>query len=44
LFMSSGWGIRAIAFGLPIKFDMAWRNEYSGWSSPNYLISFGFDF
>ena len=44
LYMSSGWGIRAILFGLPFKFDMAWRNEYSGWSSPNYLISLGFDF
>jgi hypothetical protein len=44
MFMSMGWGIRAIMFGLPIKFDMAWRNEYSGWSSPSYLISLGLDF
>ena len=44
LYMSSGWGLRAIVFGLPFKFDMAWRNEYSGWSSPYYLFSLGFDF
>ena len=44
LYMSSGWGLRAIVFGLPFKFDMAWRNEYSGWSSPYYLFSLGLDF
>jgi Tol biopolymer transport system component len=44
LFMSSGWGIRAILLGLPFKFDMAWRNEYNGWSSPHYIFSLGFDF
>ena len=44
LYMSAGWGIRAILFGLPFKFDMAWRNEYSGWSSPYYLFSLGLDF
>jgi outer membrane protein assembly factor BamA len=44
LYMSAGWGIRAIVFGLPFKFDMAWRNEYNGWSSPYYLFSLGLDF
>jgi Tol biopolymer transport system component len=44
LYMSAGWGIRAIVFGLPFKFDMAWRNEYYTWSSPYYLFSLGLDF
>lgn len=43
LYMSAGWGIRAILLGLPFRFDMAWRNEYSGWSSPYYLFSLGLD-
>ncbi|MPN44554.1 hypothetical protein SDC9_192119 [bioreactor metagenome] len=44
LYMSAGWGIRAIIFGLPFKFDMAWRNEYNKWSSPYFLFSIGLDF
>ncbi|MCL2039582.1 MAG: hypothetical protein FWG85_04035 [Bacteroidetes bacterium] len=44
IFLSMGTGIRAIFLGLPIKFDIAWRRDYSGWSSPNYLISIGLDF
>jgi outer membrane protein assembly factor BamA len=43
VFMSAGWGLRAIVFGLPFRFDMAWRNNYSGWSSPYYLFSLGID-
>ena len=44
IFLSMGTGIRAIFLGLPIKFDIAWRRNYSGWSAPNYLISIGLDF
>ena len=44
LLMSTGWGIRAIVFGLPVKFDMAWRNEFSSWSKPYYIVSLGLDF
>ena len=44
LLMSAGWGLRAILFGLPVKFDMAWRNEFSKWSKPYYMVSIGLDF
>ncbi len=44
LLMSAGVGARSYLFGLPIKMDVAWRNEYSGWSKPNYIFSIGFDF
>lgn len=42
--MSAGVGLRAYLFGLPVKFDVAWRNEINKWSSPNYLFSLGYDF
>ncbi len=42
--MSSGIGVRAYMLGLPIKMDIAWRNEYHTWSKPLYLFSLGFDF
>ncbi len=44
LLMSAGLGIRTYALGLPIKFDVAWRNEYHTWSQPYYLFSLGGDF
>ena len=44
LLMSAGVGIRTFALGLPIKFDIAWRNEYHTWSSPYYIFSLGGDF
>ena len=44
IFLSSGLGVRAILMGLPIKFDIAWRKDNGGWSSPNYLFSIGLDF
>jgi len=44
LLMSAGVGARTYLFGMPIKMDVAWRNEYSGWSKPNYIFSIGFDF
>jgi Tol biopolymer transport system component len=43
LLTSSGVGIRSFIFGMPLKLDIAWRYEFSGWSQPQYLISFGFD-
>jgi outer membrane protein assembly factor BamA len=42
--MSSGIGVRAYLLGLPVKMDVAWRNEYHSWSKPLYLFSLGFDF
>jgi Tol biopolymer transport system component len=44
LMMSAGVGIRSYLLGLPLKVDIAWRNEVYGWSPPNYLFSLGFDF
>lgn len=44
LLMSTGVGVRSIVFGLPLKLDVAWRNMYSGWSEPYYMISLGLDF
>jgi Tol biopolymer transport system component len=44
LLMSAGVGLRTYALGLPIKFDVAWRNEYHTWSEPYYLFSLGGDF
>lgn len=44
LLMSTGIGIRTVLLGLPWKLDVAWRNEYSGWSQPQYLFSIGLDY
>jgi Tol biopolymer transport system component len=44
LLMSAGFGLRAYLFGIPVKFDIAWRREISKWSSPVYLWSLGYDF
>lgn len=44
LLMSSGIGIRTYVLGIPLKIDIAWRNEYSAWSKPQYLFSLGYDF
>lgn len=42
---SFGFGIRSLALGLPLRFDVAWRTEpYGGTSSPIYLVSLGGDF
>ncbi len=43
LLMSTGVGIRTFLLGLPLKFDVAWRNEYTTWSKPYWLISLGMD-
>jgi Tol biopolymer transport system component len=44
LLMSTGIGVRTLVIGLPLKMDVAWRNEYTGWSQPQYLFSLGLDF
>ncbi|MBN9400064.1 MAG: PD40 domain-containing protein ['Candidatus Kapabacteria' thiocyanatum] len=42
---STGFGIRSLALGLPLRFDVAWRREASGiFSQPVYLFSLGADF
>jgi len=41
---SMGLGVRTFMLGLPLKMDVAWRNEFSGWSSPYYLFTLGYDF
>lgn len=44
LYMSAGIGARTFFLGLPIKIDVAWRNEFHNWSEPYYLFSLGYDF
>ena len=42
---STGIGIRSLALGLPLRFDIAWRQEPAGgFSAPVYLFSLGADF
>jgi len=42
---SFGLGLRSLALGLPLRIDIAWRNEpYGGISQPIYLFSLGGDF
>ena len=42
---SFGFGIRSLALGLPLRFDVAWRQEpWGGTSAPVYLFSLGADF
>jgi hypothetical protein len=44
LLMSSGFGIRMYLLGMPLKIDIAWKNEFARWSDPYYLFSLGYDF
>ncbi|HRP02342.1 MAG TPA: biopolymer transporter Tol [Candidatus Kapabacteria bacterium] len=44
LLMSTGLGIRSYFLGLPVKIDIAWRNEVTRWSEPYWLFSLGYDF
>lgn len=44
LLPSTGIGIRSAILGLPLKIDIAWTLAEEGWSQPEYLFSFGFDF
>jgi len=42
---STGFGVRSLALGLPLRFDVAWRHEPGGgMSRPYYLFSLGGDF
>ena len=42
---SLGLGVRSLALGLPLRFDVAWRHEPTGsFSRPIYLFSLGGDF
>lgn len=41
---STGIGIRSLALGLPLRFDIAWRRDPGGFSQPQYLFSLGADF
>lgn len=42
---SFGVGLRSIALGLPLRFDVAWRQQPGGGTSaPAYLFSLGADF
>lgn len=43
LLMSAGIGVRTFILGLPVKFDISWRNEYYSWSKPQYWFSLGYD-
>jgi len=44
LLVGTGVGVRLILFGLPIRWDVAWRFRYSGFSEPFYYWSLGADF
>ena len=44
MLMSTGIGIRSFLIGLPIRVDIAWRNQYIGWSEPQWMFSIGGDF
>lgn len=44
LLMSTGIGARAWILGLPLKLDIAWRNEFKSWSKPYYIFSINYDF
>lgn len=44
LMMSAGIGVRTYLLGLPLKLDIAWRNDYNSWSQPIYMISLGMDY
>lgn len=44
LLMGTGMGARAIMFGIPLKFDVAWSYDLRKFSPPKYYISLGVDF
>lgn len=44
LLMSAGVGMRTFVLGLPLRVDVAWRNEFYAWSQPYWLFSLGGDF
>jgi Tol biopolymer transport system component len=44
LLVGTGFGMRIILFGLPLRFDVAWSYNVAGFSIPKYYISLGEDF
>jgi Tol biopolymer transport system component len=44
LLMGTGVGARAIMFGIPLKFDVAWSYNLRKFSPPKYYLSLGVDF
>lgn len=44
LLMGTGFGARAIMFGIPLKFDVAWSYDLRKFSPPKYYLSLGVDF
>lgn len=44
LLLGTGFGTRAVIFGFPLKFDVAWNFNMNKFSKPKYYISLGFDF
>jgi Tol biopolymer transport system component len=44
LLVGTGVGTRIILFGIPLRWDIAWRFRYSGFSEPFYYLSLGGDF
>jgi outer membrane protein assembly factor BamA len=43
LLMSTGIGIRSYVLGIPLKIDVAWKNQFYAWSEPYWLFSLGYD-
>jgi hypothetical protein len=44
LLLGTGIGARAYVFGIPLRFDVAWRYNLDSWSKPKYYLSLGYDF
>ena len=44
LLFGTGVGARAIMFGIPLKFDVAWSYDLGKFSPPKYYLSLGVDF
>ncbi len=44
LLVGTGFGLRLIIFGLPLKIDVAWSYTYQNFSPPKYYFSLGGDF
>lgn len=42
--VGTGVGTRLFLFGIPLRMDIAWRFQYSGFSEPFYYFSLGGDF
>ena len=44
LLIGTGVGMRLFLFGLPIRFDIAWRFRIGSFSEPYYYFALGPDF